>query len=296
MNPRSLIFIALAGVGVLLVVLMTRNYLTGLQQQSQRAQVVSKPVETSQVMVAARTLPVGTILKAEDVAWQPWPEGGVNEAYYAKSKDKLRDVAGQVVRVPVTAGEPVTRSSLVSAGERGFMAAILTPGMRAVTIRLSPTSSLGGFIFPGDRVDVILSQSFEIERTDEEFFASETVFQNVRVLGVDQRSDNANGEVRIAKTATLEVTPKMAEKVAMLEQMGTLSLSLRSLAKGNDGLASDPNSPPVSETLTYTGSPEISRFRASLEPQKKKSDGSIVVKRGSDVTVLQFGEERGPGQ
>lgn len=296
MNPRSLIFIALAGIGVLLVVLMTRNYLTGLQQQNQRAQVVSKPVETSQVIVAARTLPVGTILKAEDVTWQPWPERGVNEAYFAKQKDKLKDLEGKVVRVPVTGGEPVTRTALVSTGERGFMAAILTPGMRAVTIRLSSTSSLGGFIFPGDRVDVILSQSFEIERTDEEFFASETVFQNVRVLGVDQRSDTSGGEVRVAKTATLEVTPKMAEKVAMLEQMGTLSLSLRSLAKGNDGMAADPNSPPVSETLTYTGSPEISRFRASLEPQKKKSDGSIVVKRGSDVTVLEFGEERGPGQ
>ncbi len=296
MNPRSLIFIALAGVGVLLVVLMTRNYLTGLQQQSQRAQVVSKPVETSQVIVAARTLPVGTIVKAEDVTWQPWPERGVNDAYFSKKKDNLKDLEGKVVRVPVTSGEPVTRPALVSTGERGFMAAILTPGMRAVTIRLSPTSSLGGFIFPGDRVDVILSQSFEIERTDEEFFASETVFQNVRVLGVDQRSDTSGGEVRVAKTATLEVTPKMAEKVAMLEQMGTLSLSLRSLAKGNGGLASDPNSPPVSETLTYTGSPEISRFRASLEPQKKKSDGSIVVKRGSDVTVLEFGEERGPGQ
>ncbi len=296
MNPRSLIFIALAGIGVLLVVLMTRNYLTGLQQQNQRAQVVSKPVETSQVIVAARTLPVGTILKAEDITWQPWPERGVNEAYFAKQKDKLKDLEGKVVRVPVTGGEPVTRTALVSTGERGFMAAILTPGMRAVTIRLSSTSSLGGFIFPGDRVDVILSQSFEIERTDEEFFASETVFQNVRVLGVDQRSDTSGGEVRVAKTATLEVTPKMAEKVAMLEQMGTLSLSLRSLAKGNDGMAADPNSPPVSETLTYTGSPEISRFRASLEPQKKKSDGSIVVKRGSDVTVLEFGEERGPGQ
>jgi pilus assembly protein CpaB len=296
MNPRSLIFIGLAGVGVLLVVMLTRSYLSGLQQESRQAQVMSKPAETAQVLVATRPLAVGTIIKAEHVAWQPWPREGVNEAYFAKPEDRIKPLEGQVVRLPVAGGEPLSRTALVAQGERGFMAAILAPGMRAVTVKLSPTSSVGGFIFPGDRVDVILSQSFEVEETDEEFFASETVFQNVRVLGVDQRSSNDGGEVRIAKTATLEVTPKMAEKVAMLEQMGALSLSLRSLAPGHDGLTADPGSPPVSETLTYTGSPEVSRFRSGLTAKEKDGD-SIVVKRGSDVSVINMGErEKGSGK
>lgn len=284
MNPRSLILMALAAVGVLIVVLLTRNYLNTVISQNQQVQPVVKETPAARILVAARTLRVGTILKEEDIKWQDWPEKGLSEAYFAAPQEKIKPLAGKVVRTPLTAGEPVTRASLVSQGDRGFMAAILTPGMRAVTVQLSPTSSVGGFIFPGDRVDVILSQSVPVPGTRIPYVVSETVFQNVRVLGVDQRSTANEDQVRIAKTATLEVTPKMAEKVAMLSSLGTLSLSLRSLAAGNDGLSADPNSPPVSETLTFTGSPEVSNFRPDLNPDDDVA--RVIVKRGSNVSVV----------
>jgi len=299
MNPKSLILIVVAAVGVFAVVMLTRSYIGGLERQ-QTAEVAVKRIEAGKVMVAARDLSVGTILKPEDVRWQAWPEEGMNEAYYSSHKvgDEApatpKGLAGKVVRAPLSAGDPVTRSSLVSQGERGFLAAILSPGMRAVTVQLSPTSGIGGFVFPGDRVDVILNHTIEKSR-EEKYNLSETVFQNVRVLGVDQKSDTTGSEVRVAKTATLEVTPKMAEKMVMLESIGSLSLSLRSLSEGAGSLAANPDSPPVGETLTHTMGNEISKFLPALG--KKESEGPTVrVTRGGESSFVAFEEFKEDGK
>jgi pilus assembly protein CpaB len=298
MNPKSLILIVVAAVGVFAVVMLTRSYIGGLERQ-QSAEVAVKRIEAGKVMVAARDLNVGTILKPEDVSWQAWPDDGMNEAYYSSHKvgDEApatpKGLAGKVVRAPLAAGDPVTRSSLVSQGERGFLAAILSPGMRAVTVQLSPTSGIGGFVFPGDRVDVILNHAIEKSRT-ERYNVSETVFQNVRVLGVDQRSAINGTEVRIAKTATLEVTPKMAEKMVMLESIGSLSLSLRSLGADEHGLAANPDSPPVGETLTHTMGNEISKFLPALGKQTEEGPAVRVTRGGvSTLVALEDNQEDG---
>ncbi|MFC4349038.1 Flp pilus assembly protein CpaB [Kordiimonas lipolytica] len=294
MNPRSLILIAVAGVGVLLVVLLTRSFLSGLEQQSRQVQATAVQAPAAKILVASKPLPVGTILTKDHVSWRSWPEDGLAADYYSQPKSKIEDIVGKVVRAPISGGEPVTKSAMVSQGEKGFMAAVLSPGMRAVTVKLSPTSSVGGFVFPGDRVDVILTQSFDMQGTKIPYVTSETVFQNVRVLGVDQRSPADAEEVKIAKTATLEVTPKMAEKVAMLERLGSLSLSLRSLVGGNDSLPSDPDSPPVGTTLTFTDSPEVSKFRPDAAEDEKRD--VVIVRRGStaqEVDGTGESKERG---
>jgi len=279
MNPRGLILLILAAIGVVLVILFTRSFLTSAQQQAQTAQVNQAQTPTVQILVANRDLHVGTILKPEDAIWQAWPETGISPAYFTASKDKAKDVHGKVVRVPVTQGEPVTKSSIVAQGDRGFMAAILSPGMRAVSIKLSPTSGIGGFVFPGDRVDVILTHELSVSRA-EKYQVAETVFQNVRILAVDQRSE-ADDTVKIAKTATIEVTPKMAEKVAMLENIGSLSLSLRSLAQTTESDSSNPDSPPVSVTSSHSMGNEVSGFLPSLDNQ------SIRVTRGNSVNLVR---------
>lgn len=295
MNPRSLILIAVAGIGVLLVVMLTRSYLSGLEQQTQQVQATTQAAPTNRILVAAKPLGAGKIVAQDDLKWQAWPQEALADTYFVAPASKPEKLVGMVVRAPITAGEPVTKGALVAQGEKGFMAAVLSPGMRAVTVRLSPTSSIGGFVFPGDRVDVILTQSIDVQNSRLPYVVSETVFQNVRVLGVDQRSPASNDEVKIAKTATLEVTPKMAEKVAMLEKLGTLSLSLRSLAAGNDGLASDPDSPPVSVTLTHTEAPEVTKFRAALD--EEDNGATVVVRRGSIATEVDpNGKDKEPGK
>lgn len=287
MNPRSLILLTVALVGVVGVVLFTRSFLAGVQQQAQQAQVTSAPAPTARILVAVGDLSVGTILTNEHIAWQDWPEKGLNDAYFQSGKDNSKTVEGKVVRTPVRRGEPITASAVVAQGERGFLAAVLSKGMRAVTVKLSPVAGIGGFIFPGDRVDVILTHTIEVSRA-EKYTAAETVFQNVRVLAVDQRSTTEGDKVQIAKTATLEVTPKMAEKVAMLEHIGTLSLSLRSLiTDGENALDANPDSPPVSTTMTHTMGHEVSEFLPQMDAQA--ATNTVRVSRGNQLTTVEIG-------
>jgi len=282
MNPRNLILIVLAAVGVVLVVFLTRSFLTSAQQQARDTQVTAPKEAAVRILVAKRDLHVGTILSPEDSEWRAWPETGVSSAYFSAKTDDKKLVEGQVVRTPLAEGEPLTKSSMVKQGERGFLAAILSPGMRAVTVKLSPTSGIGGFIFPGDRVDVLLTHTLEVSRS-EKYQIAETVFQNVRILAVDQKS-TSDDQAKIGKTATIEVSPKMAEKVAMLTNIGTLSLSLRSLANQDGSLLSNPNSPPVAQTTSHSVGSEVSTFLPSLDDET--ATNSVRVTRGNSVTTI----------
>lgn len=191
------------------------------------------------VLVAQRGLPVGTIVTADAIGFQQWPESLVQDAYFIDGEADMAKLLGTVVRHPITAGEPVTQGSLVAPGDRGFLAAALGPGMRAVTVPVSAKTGVGGFVFPGDRVDLVLTQTVKgAEGTD--LKTSETILSNLRVLATDQSTTQETVEgktvVRAFRTVTLEVTPKIAEKVAVAQTIGTLSLSLRSIADSQSEL------------------------------------------------------------
>ena len=185
------------------------------------------------VLVAQRALPAGTIITADAMGYQQWPEELVQDAYFIDGESDINQLLGTVVRHPITAGEPVTQGSLVSPGDRGFLAAALSPGMRAVTVPVSARTGVAGFIFPGDRVDLVLTQTIAGEGRD--LKAAETVLRNIRVLATDQSTEQVTDEegktvVRAFRTVTIEVTPKIAEKVAVAQTVGTLSMVLRSIA------------------------------------------------------------------
>ncbi|MGB1027797.1 MAG: Flp pilus assembly protein CpaB, partial [Rhodospirillaceae bacterium] len=144
----------------------------------------------------------------------------------------LDSLVGAEIRAPVSGGIPLQNAQLVFPGDRGFLAAVLTPGLRAVSVPVTDTSGIAGFVFPGDRVDVMLSvrlQGKDDEGSAETRYAGLTVLTNVRVLAMDQRTETINGEVSLADTATLEIWPKDSEKVALALAMGELSLALNSL-------------------------------------------------------------------
>ena len=187
------------------------------------------------VLVAKRALPVGTIITADAVGYQLWPQEMVQDAYFIDGEADMANLLGTVVRFPITAGEPVTQGSLVAPGDRGFLAAALGAGMRAVTIPVSPKTGVGGFIFPGDRVDLVLTQQIKPENGGEGMNTAETILRNLRVLATDQSTETTTSEdgktvVRQFRTVTLEVTPRIAEKVAVAQEIGSLSLTLRSIA------------------------------------------------------------------
>lgn len=188
-------------------------------------------VNTVKVLIAQDTIAAGSFVKADSqLAWGEWPaEQAKSLSYLLESVGvSPQSYNGAVARRTIFAGEPITQASLVKPGEGGFMSAVLTPGKRAVSIAVTATTGNAGFIFPGDAVDMILTHT--IQQAEASHFASETFVEDVRVLAVDQMLDNPENKAILAKTVTLEVTPQQAEAITVAQEMGKISLSLRSLA------------------------------------------------------------------
>jgi len=203
------------------------------------------PPETRRVLAAARALAVGSLIGDEDLKVVEIGVDAVRRGHYLADREDATDVLrGYAVRVPIASGETVDRSSVVGPGERGFLAAVLGPGARAVTIRVGPATSHAGLIDPGDRVDVILSA--ELEAMDRErSVLARTIVEDVRVVAVDRRVGyrggstegeesaprDAEGTTRTEMiTATLEVSPEQGDRLVLGEHEGKLSLAVRSLA------------------------------------------------------------------
>jgi pilus assembly protein CpaB len=204
-------------------------------------------IPVTEVLVAARKIEIGTKLTEADLRWQEFPEPSVAAAYFtqARNPEAIKEHVGGIARAEIFADSPIVPGKIVNAGEGGFMSAILEGGMRAMSVVVSPESGAGGFILPGDRVDVILSREAQVEtesgNTEREII-SETVLENVRTLAIDQTVNDpaagAGGETQtsslIGKTATLELTPAQAQALSRAIASGTLSLALRSLERKED--------------------------------------------------------------
>jgi pilus assembly protein CpaB len=200
------------------------------------------PPPPAQVLVAKTNLFAGDFIRPDSLVWQTWAPGPVPDSYLVQSKTRMGDLVGAVVRSRVAAGEPVTLAQVVRTGDRGFMAAVLTPGQRAVTVNVSPSSGVSGFVFPGDRVDLILTLAVQPVGANggQSRHVSETLLRDVRIVGMDQsftdgRKDE-KADLTVPHTATLEVTPKQAEIIAVAGDVGVMSFSLRSLATPGDAV------------------------------------------------------------
>ena len=244
----------------------------------------AKADEGPYVLVATKPLPVGTILDADSFRFQPWPKELVENAYYIRNQIDPKTLQGAVVRTAISAGQPVTRGALIQPGERGFLAAALTPGMRAVTVPVSLQNSVAGFIFPGDRVDLLITQSIEGSNGDRPLRVSETIVRNLRVLATDQRTNalDADGKPVIEKysNVTLEVTPKLAEKIAVAQAVGSLSLALRSITDS----AQDIDTAVANGDIRLPQGMSASQEQQALARLASRPDGSrITYSTGADV-------------
>jgi pilus assembly protein CpaB len=192
------------------------------------------PLETVEVLVAKSDLSRGQVIADQDIGWQTWPKVAANPNFIKKSDrpDATKDFVGAIVRVAMLAGDPIRGPYVVMANGSGFMAAMLPKGMRAVAVDISAVTSAGGFILPDDRVDVVLTRRDKAaeKSTGVEKFVSDTILRNVRVLAVDQ-AIGEKGDVKFAlgKTATLELSQSQAEDLELSHQLGTISLTLRSI-------------------------------------------------------------------
>ena len=323
MDPRKIALLVGATVVAIVAALLVRS----LMVRSATPTAAAMPVmfaapKGPKVLVATRALPVGTIIDDAAFKYQPWPKELIQGAYFVEGgPDNINLLRGAVVRTAASAGQPLTKGSLVQPGDRGFLAAALTPGMRAIAIGVGGV----GFIFPGDRVDLILTQTLEAPGGGPALRTSETIVRNLRVLATDSRTvaEDKDGkkEVKPFGNVTVEVTPRLAEKIAVAQQIGgQLSLILRPLAdntgdleraiaageinapKGNDPAADkrmllQTAARPIDTNTTYVTGADVSRFARRSVPATTAAlgngqgsgvggtPGGVIVAKGPVVRV-----------
>jgi pilus assembly protein CpaB len=229
MNVMRIAILGVAAIAAGAAALLVRGMLgTG----TATTQAAAPPVAiTTDVLVASRDIVPGHVLSVDLVRWDSWPKSAVSSSLITKDKqpDISKAVAGAVVRAPLVAGQPITDASIVHAGATGFLAATMTPGMRAIGVTVTAQTSAGGFILPNDRVDVVLTRELPGAGSPKQY-ESATILRDVRVLAVDQTAHQEKDQQSVvAKTATVELTPVQAEIIAHAEQSGVLSLTLRAL-------------------------------------------------------------------
>lgn len=304
MRAKFLILVLLAGGAATGAALLAKGWLEDRRaellalQRSEPVQV--ETIDTVDVLVAAEDLPSGTFLTQAQFLWTPFPADSLPETYFTRARFAEADpdadgpadgLTGAVIRGALTVGEPLTLGRVIRPGDRGFLAAVLRPEMRAVSVPIDATTGIAGFVFPGDRVDLLLTHQIELPGGQKRL-ATETVLQDIRVLAVDQNTDDTEGEPTLAKTATLEVSSKQAEVIAVALRMGRLSLALRSLARHPDALAAA--TPMAEPEQTYTWDSQASRLlppagrRPNPAPAAAPAPPTVtvtVVRRGQSETV-----------
>lgn len=296
MSVRNIILIAAALLITAGTTFVARSWLAA--QRAQPVAIAQQAPEPQgiKVLVAKVALPTGVFIQEGQLQWQIWPDGNIPDSYLTEEEMKLEDLHGAVVRRGLTAGEPLTPTRVIRPGDRGFLAAVLRPGFRAIAIRVNATSGVSGLVFPGDRIDIILTHIIT-DRTGQEPVerrASETILENVRVLAIDQTVDENTTEPTYASNFTLEVTPKQAEMLSVVRELGGLSISLRSLAKDEQELERLATQDEPLEEIdpergdTYTWDTEVSRLVGLRAGQQGNGKKVVNITRGNQVEEQRF--------
>jgi pilus assembly protein CpaB len=319
MNVKKIMLLVGALMIAAVTAIMAKNMFAGVGAEQAQAAAATPAVPVGpKVLVARKDLPVGTIIDAESLTFQPWPKEMTQSAYYTEGQpdSDMSKLLGTVVRYPVTAGQPLTRGALVGPKDRGFLAAALGPGMRAITVPVNATTGVAGFVFPGDRVDLMLTQEVSGGGDGPALKVTETVVRNVRVLATDQRTDSKGEDgqtlVKTFSNVTFEATPRIAEKIAVAQSIGSLSLSLRSIADNSSELeraiasgevkVPEGTNPaqekqmllavanrPIDTNTTYSTGGDVSRFQRRSVPARTAAAGQAGGAGGSAGAVVSAG-------
>jgi pilus assembly protein CpaB len=243
-----------------------------------------QPVATRTVVVAAKPLRFGNEVTADALREVSWPEGSLTSGTFAK----ISDIVGAGKRVALSAiepDEPVLNSKITGPGQRATLSAMIRDGLKAVTVRVNDVEGVGGFVLPGDHVDVSLTRQI-----DKENATSEVVLQNVRVLGIDQFADERMDKPSVVKAVTLEVDVVGAQKLSLAASVGTLSLMLRKAGEAESqysrritlGDLSGPSTPVAKERKNSSMATVAVRRGAAREEYSVPIEGMNLAAAGGD--------------
>lgn len=233
MKRARVIVLGIAFTAALGAAWMAKRMISGTEVRE-----IERTVGAVDVLVAAKDINLGDSVSGGDVKWQQWPVEGVTPGLITKTAepDAPHMLSGAIARASFIAGEPIKEQKLIKVSEGGVMAAILPAGMRAISTPIREETAAGGFILPNDHVDVLISRTVKVGNKDDK--VSETILRNIRVLAIGQTLEQQGDEkVATGKTATLELTPRQTEILALAQSLGEISLALRSLADATPGQA-----------------------------------------------------------
>jgi len=246
MDSSKLIKVAILGGTALVLWFAIQKFAAPAPATNTEVAPIVKQVEYVEVLTANTNIPIGTRVTADHLSWKPWPKESVQPNLITNEEsdrpEAIQELEGSIVRSEIFEGEPINEAKLVRAGNSGVMAAILSPGMRAVTTRISVETAAGGFIQPGDHVDVILTEKFNLQNNNtgnqnsggivrDEVNVANILFENVQVLAIDQNfaTDPESEAYVIGSTATFELSPSDATLLQEAQSSGEISLALRGL-------------------------------------------------------------------
>ena len=240
MDTKKLILVGVLGVVAVGAFLQLQKLSAPVPVQdpiaNQAPQQIIKEVSYTQVLVAVADIPMGSRVTPDHLDWVKWPKDAMLDNLITDDvrEGAIEEFNTAVARTAIYAGEPIVQRKLVLTGERGQMSALLKPGMRAIATRISVDSAAGGFIQPGDRVDVVLTTQIKTEgaaAAGANQYLAETIFENVHVLAIDQVfGDIVDGQASVVgSTALMELSQADSEVLIEAQSRGDLSLILRGL-------------------------------------------------------------------
>lgn len=316
MRPIVIVLIVLALGTAAIAAFLVSQFLA-----SQTPPPTTQAVQTGtvNVLVAARDIAPGTVLAEGDLRWEPWPETLVDERFVSQptqvenqpAANPQQDFIDHITRRSIMKGEPVSREMVIKQGDSGVTAANLAPGMRAITINVAPAQGVAGLVLPNDRVDIIMNVSVRdlvglsgwkdvVLR-----YSSETIMRNLRVVAINQKlaHDPKEGVAEPGNLVTFEVTPEQAERLLVAQQVGTLSMALRSMV-----VDKNENNKDQTYTMDLRASRALSALVAldleeeegnlpadtttavKMAKERAKRRTEIKINRGGSVSVQKFGQ------
>lgn len=231
-NRQTLIALGVALILGLAAVFLANSFLSG----SERKAAMNG---TTKVAVATAPLTYGTDITPDKVRFVDYPNSSLPQGAFTNAAQLMPAGKRRVALLPISVNEPILATKISAEGQGASIAALLPDGMRAATVAINDVSGVAGFVQPNDSVDVLITRTLPGGVGNSQL--TDVLLQNVRVIAMDQESKNADGSPKVAKTATLQVSPVDAQKLALAQTVGTLSLVLRKPGEQNN---------PVVETIS----------------------------------------------
>ena len=295
MRSRSLIVLAAALFIGLVAVLIANGVFTGVEQRQAKAAEDTRQVR---IAVATQDVAFGTPLSAQNVRLANWPASSVPAGAFTTLEDATR---ARVALRPMVTGEPVLASKVSGENGRATLSANLPAGQLAFAVPIDAVAGAGGFVRPGDVVDVLVTRQIPGDGASQSDKMTDIVLESIPVLAVDQVSDPNSTDPALGKTATLQVDSFGAQKLALSQQLGVISLALRKVGDVNVGSRSTVTGRDITASRMYIGqrrqsgpaSPAMASRSgpapaAAGQPARAAAGPSVTVVRGTKTSEVSL--------